>query len=213
MAITARQLPDSGLQCITRMLPIVFERPGKTLPERVLLEGVRQNRDAIMTTIIQKLQGVLAGINSPGPYGGGSYAMGDFADVAMRITAAIGGFGPQAADAFEKLSRLHDNVLPPEQQVVRLLDIWLKDHANVWRKVKATELQREMTDIARQHGILFAMSERSFAHWLKARIANIRRFFDVDAREERSRQFFYWFRARDDSKDRAEAAEGCHSRH
>lgn len=190
MALTARQFPDAGLSCITRLLPIVLEKPERSVPERVLMEAVRGNRNAIMTQLMHRLQHLLADIDSGAPGYVGSYASADFADLTYRLARTIG-FEEEMADAFERLSSLHDAVLPAEQQVVILLDIWLSNPANVERKVKATELQKEIAVVAKEKGIRFQMTERSFAHWFKSRINEIRQFFNVEAWEARSRQFFY----------------------
>jgi hypothetical protein len=162
------------------------------------MEAVRGNRNAIMTQLMQRLQRLLADFNSGAPGYVGSYASADFADVTYRLARTIG-FEVEMADAFNRLSSLHDAVLPAEQQVVMLLDIWLSNPANVERQVKATELQKELAAVARDKGMNFQMTGRSFAHWFKSRLNDIRQFFDVEAWEARSRQFFYRFSRRTES--------------
>lgn len=192
MMMAARQIPDAGLQCISRLLPIILEKPERSVPERELIESVRHNRNAIMTQLMLHLQKLLADIDSGAPGYEGPYASADFADVAYRLARTIG-FEQPMADAFDRMAELHDAALPGDQQVFMLLDQWLSNSANVDRQVRATELQKELVVIAKEKGISFTMSERPFAHWLKARLNDIRQFFAVHAWEARSRQFFYRF--------------------
>jgi len=196
MAMTARRFPDAGLKSITRLLPVLLERPENPVPERILVGDVRRHRDFIMTQLLQHLQKLLADINSGAPGYIGSYATADFADIAYRLARTIG-FEQATAEALDRLAAVHDAVLPAEQQVVNLVDIWLNNPANTNRPVRATELQREISAIAKDRGVAFTMNERSFAHWLKACLNTIRQFFDVDAFAGRSRQFFYRFSRRE----------------
>lgn len=195
MALTTRQFPDAGLNSITRLLPVVLEKPERPVPERVLVDAVRQNRDVIMTQLMLHLQKLLVDIDSGASGYTGPYAAADFADVAYRLARTIG-FEQAMADALDRLAALHDAALPCEQQVVMLLDLWLSNPANAERQVKATELQKEIAVVAKEKGIAFSMTGRAFAHWLKSRLNEIRQFFEVDAWEARSRQFFYRFSKR-----------------
>ena len=192
MIMAARQFPDAGLQCINRLLPIVLEKPERPVPERDLIETVRHNRNAIMTQLMLRLQKLLVDIDSGSPGYTGPYSAADFADVACRLARTIG-FEQPMADALDRLAALHDASLPGDQQVFKLLDHWLSNPVNVERQVKATELQREIAVVAKEKGVVFSMTERSFAQWLKARLNAISQFFTVVAWEARSRQFFYRF--------------------
>lgn len=190
--LSARQFPDEALQCINRLLPVVLKKPELPVPERVLIEAVRSNRNVIMTQLMRHLQNLLIDIGLGRSGYMGSYASADFADVAYRLARTIR-FEDQAADMLDRLSALHSAALPAEEQVVKLVEIWLSNPANVERKIKATELQKEISVIAKEQGITFSMTGRSFAFWLKASINIIRQFFDVDAWEARSREYFYKF--------------------
>ena len=166
LAITSRQFPDGGLQSINRLLPIVLTRPDRLLPERALTEAVSKNRDIIMTQILVRLQRLLISMGSSASGYEGSYSAADFADVAFRMARAFG-FEQQAAEALERLSALHDTVLPTDQNT-ELIKLWLGIEGNEGRQVKATELHKEIEELAKDKKISFVMSQRSFAHWLSS---------------------------------------------
>ena len=192
LAITTRQLPDASLQSINRILPVFLNRPEHMLTERAMVTGVRQNRDVIMTQILERLQRLLISMGSSSPGYEGPYAAADFADMAVRVARAFG-FDQQAADALERLASLHDTVLPSDQHS-ELIRLWIGIGDNEGRKVKATELHRELDELAKDNQISFGMPERSFAHWLSSSLNRLRQLFSIEQVTARSRQMFYVIR-------------------
>ena len=192
MAITTRQFPDEGLQCINRLLPIVLKRPERVLTELSLANEVKRNRNVIMTQLLIRLQRLLINLGTPSCGYSGSFMSADFADVAYRMARSIG-FDSQVSDAFDRLSSLYDAVFTAEQQTMQLLDLWIGKTGNEGRQVKAAELHKELSEIAEQQGKTISMGKRPFAHWLARSIAILRQTFSIEQLKKRSRQQFYAF--------------------
>jgi GTPase SAR1 family protein len=206
MAITTRHFPDEGLQCVNRLLPIMLKRPERNVPERTIIDGIRCNRDVIMTQLLVRLQRLLIDLGLPlSPGYSGSYMSADFADIAFRVARSIG-FNAQVTEAFERLSSLHEAVLSGGQQVVELLNLWVAMPGNEGREVKAAVLHKELAVIAEERGKTIMLGERPFAHWLSKSIKRLRQMFSIEKIKARSNQRFYSFRSMTSDKKDMECA-------
>ena len=139
-----------------RVLLIQTERSGDFRPQFEVEQEFLTNRNAMMTELLNDLQGVVAALKKTQDYRATTpFRMADFAAFCLRIARANNQEEGMAA-TLAKLSHQQAAFnLENEQSLVDILVCWANTGINSTRYLTNTELHPELAGFCKEHGITF----------------------------------------------------------
>jgi hypothetical protein len=196
IAMTSRTPHFRREDVADRLILLYVERFREFVPESRLLRILSEKRNAIMTDLLEKLQGVLKALADVEQHYHGNFRLADFASFAMRI-AEHEGWGNQMAAILDRLGQEQKCFTAEDEPLIALIDEWLalSDSKNVGRELTSAELRGELEIIAKAGNIDFPYkTTQSFAQALRGTMNTLAAVFDVVERTGSARKRFLSFR-------------------
>jgi hypothetical protein len=154
---------------------------GEFISEEELLRAVVENRDRIMTDIVQQLQDAIKALwATAGRSYKTAFRMADWATFALRLADAEGTRAPTEA-LFAKLCAEQDAFTLEGECLVDVLSYWLDVKTNPGREVDAATLFEELKSLAAMNKLKWTYtSPRSLAQRLRNVLHNLKAAFRVE---------------------------------
>ncbi len=140
---------------------------GEFIAEGELLAEILAQRNGIMTIVFQHLQGVIGALKETnGRKYKTSFRIADLGVFALRVADAQGGMD-EMQGIFDRMRDEQAAFTLEGDTVIELLDLWLKDEANIQREVSAAQLYGELAALSEKEKIEFGYkSSRSLGQRL-----------------------------------------------
>ncbi len=180
IAITARTPGFRRDDVADRLLILRVDRYEKFKSENVLRQDIIDNRDLIMSEVVQHLQAILVALkNHPPDVDVGAFRMADFAQFAFRISQEYG-IADKLKTLLKTVSREQSLFTLENDTLVDLITLWAQ--ANPGTEVTAHQLCHELTKIAVKHDIDFryAKSPKGLAQRLHNMRSDLEEFVDIE---------------------------------
>jgi hypothetical protein len=196
LALTARILPKECMVKLGRLLPIELQPDQHRKIENKIIQGVKTDRNAIMTDVILLLQQVLICLDtSSGTDYTGQYPLTDFANIAVRFARTTHPHGEKfIIDALDRLVTINSRAiayLEPEQKILDLMKLWVAE--NQGRECTPAELLAELEQIAQQRGMSLEVTTSRFGHTLNRLAEKLNGLFLCNKEPRRGRYQYYSF--------------------
>ncbi len=196
LAITSRTPQFRRDDVVDRLLIMKVQRFDAFKSEKSLLTELLQNRQQIMSEVVYHLQEVVRALQAgQGVDDSGAFRMADFADFAMKV-ARYAGVEDQVKVIFTKLTHEQSAFTLEGNSIFDLLSAWAPQ--NVGREVTNADLCKELAELAKKEGTIFAYEgkTRAFAQVMSHLRSNLEEFFIVTERSAGARKTFFTFTSR-----------------
>jgi hypothetical protein len=121
--------------------------------EARLLEAISTQRGALMSELLDELNGVVRRLRGRRKVDGHGLRMADFAEFCVRVEGKA-----KALPLLRRLEQAQAALVFENEPLQRLLELWLAESANQGRSVTAGDLFPELGDIARKNSISWPFS-------------------------------------------------------
>jgi hypothetical protein len=179
---------------LDRTLILQTERRGMFRSEQILLEEIREQRNNLWTELLQELNSIVALFLKRGWRNVEvNCRMADFASFCLAISTTV----DEAAQAERILAAIEgrqNEMLLRNEPISVCMETWLRNPANVGRKVDTAELNLGLKAIAQGQGTPWPHnSTQSLAQRLSHITTNLSKRFDVKVEHDTSNQCWYRF--------------------
>jgi hypothetical protein len=162
LGITARTVdfmrnqPDLPDRTLVLKLGRLLERQ----PEQQLLDAVAQKRNSLWSELLDELNAIVRYLKEhPEPIQV-RFRMADFASFALKV-ATLWGRREQIEEALLKLEATQRGCALAGDPIHQVLQLWLRDDANLGRNLPAGVLHQEWSKIAKNNSIAWPFSNGS----------------------------------------------------
>ncbi len=187
-----------------RLLIMKVERLKGFISERILLSGVMDSRNKIMSEVVSHLLEIVRALKSHGQVIESiSFRMADFARFAT-VLAQYAGIEEKVKIIFEKLSTEQFEFANEGDPIEDLLLKWASIPQNQGREVSANTLNKELAELAEKEGMAFPYkgNVQGFAQRLNNLWSHLGSNFESTKREGKSRKKLYSFKPRKEETDK-----------
>jgi hypothetical protein len=196
LAITSRTPQFRRDDVADRLLIMKVQRFDAFKSEKSLLTELLQNRQQIMSEVVYHLQEVVRALRAgQGVDDSGAFRMADFTDFAIKV-ARYTGVEDQVKVIFTKLTHEQSAFTLEGNSIFELLSAWAPQNAG--REVTNADLCKELAELAKQEGTIFAYEgkTRAFAQVMSHVRSNLEEFFIITERSGGGRKTFFAFTPR-----------------
>ncbi|QLY25690.1 toprim domain-containing protein [Bdellovibrio sp. KM01] len=201
LMITARDPHFRRDDVADRVLPLKVERQNKFKGENRLIREISENRDRLMSELIEFAQeGLIALAQAKDEDDIGSFRMADFSSFATKL-GRHAGIGNKIEEIFKKISAEQSQFALEDNSLFIFLYRWVQKNPN--NRVTNVQLCEALSEFAKTTGQKFEFSGRgpAFAQRMSHLRPNLKEFFDITESNGGQRNVFYHFKIKKEMSD------------
>ncbi|MBI3616533.1 MAG: bifunctional DNA primase/polymerase [Candidatus Omnitrophica bacterium] len=151
-----------------RLLLCRLARPEKFVPESSILAQTLEQRDAVWSDLLDRVNQVLVALREVPEAPPLNFRMADFASFGWRVSQAMGGSEAAArfCQSIERLEGEQARYATEEDPVAACLENWLSIGGNLGREIETGDLYNELGLIAKSKGFSLPKSSAAFGKHL-----------------------------------------------
>jgi hypothetical protein len=201
LMITARDPHFRRDDVADRVLPLKVERQNKFKGENRLIREISENRDRLMSELIEFAQeGLIALAQAKDEDDIGSFRMADFSSFAAKL-GRHAGIENKIKEIFRKISAEQSQFALEDNPLFILLYRWVQKNPN--NRVTNVQLCEALSEFAKTTGQKFEFSGRgpAFAQRMSHLRPNLKEFFDITESNGGQRNVYYHYKIKKEMSD------------